>query len=76
MTPNIRLEKTPRKRFLSDKEIDELYGIGEAKLKRMRLLGIGPEFRRFGHKTVLYDVQLLEEWISQQPRGGERVDRQ
>jgi hypothetical protein len=60
------------KKFISDREISQLYGIGEAKLKRMRLLGIGPEFRRFGHKTVLYDIRLLEEWIEKQPRGGER----
>jgi nucleotidyltransferase/DNA polymerase involved in DNA repair len=72
MNPNVPQGK-PLKRFLSDREIEELYGIGEAKLKRMRLLGEGPEFRRFGHKTVLYDVRLLEAWIDKQPRGGERV---
>ncbi len=65
-------EKKAHKRFISDREIEELYGIGEAKLKKMRMRDIGPEFRRFGHCTVLYDVARLEEWIEQQPKGGGR----
>jgi hypothetical protein len=63
-------KKAPSKRFLSDREIAEIYGIGEAKLKKLRMRNLGTEFRRFGHRVVLYDVQRLEEWISRQPPGG------
>jgi predicted DNA-binding transcriptional regulator AlpA len=58
------------KRFLSDREISEIYGLGEAALKKLRMRGAGPEFRRFGHRTILYDVARLEEWIARQPKGG------
>jgi hypothetical protein len=62
----------PKKRFIADREVSAIYGLGEAKLKKLRMRGMGPEFRKFGHRTILYDVNLLEIWISQQPRGGGR----
>lgn len=58
------------KRFLNDQQIEEIYGIGRMKLRKMRLLGIGPEFRRLGHRTVLYDRDKLEQWIASLPKGG------
>jgi hypothetical protein len=65
-------KKPPQKRYLSDREINATYGLGEALLKKLRMRNIGPEFRRFGHRTILYDVVRLEEWIAAQPKGGGR----
>jgi hypothetical protein len=46
------------------------YGIGIGKLKTMRLLGIGPEFRVAGHRTILYDWATFETWLASLPKGG------
>jgi hypothetical protein len=54
-------------------EAAERYGIGIAKLRQMRQLGLGPEFRRFGQRTVLYEVVKLEAWITSLPPGGAAV---
>jgi hypothetical protein len=46
------------------------YGIGIGKLKKMRLLGIGPEFRTAGHRTILYSWPQFEQWLASLPKGG------
>jgi hypothetical protein len=63
----------PKPKFMSDKKAEEIYGIGRGKLAKLRFAGKGPEFRRFGHRTVRYNVEAFEAWIAEQPRGGERV---
>jgi hypothetical protein len=59
-------------RFISDVAIEKRYGIPAKTLRNWRLLGKGPEFRKFG-RSVKYDVRLLEAWIAKQPSGGEGV---
>jgi hypothetical protein len=66
MAPN----KPLRKRFISARETNEEYGLKPDKLRKMRRLGIGPEFRRVGYRTILYDRLKLERWIRSLPRGG------
>jgi len=72
MEPNSTQGK-PSKRFLSDRDVNAIYGLKPGKLKKMRILGIGPEFRRFGHRTVLYDAARLEQWIESLPSGGGKL---
>jgi hypothetical protein len=73
-TPKEQTHSLPsyKKRYLNDREIEAIYGISRRQLQRMRLLNQGPQFRRFNHKVVMYDVQMLERWIDTLPKGGER----
>jgi hypothetical protein len=57
------------KRFISDVEVEALYGLRRKTLQNWRLLGRGPVYRKFG-KGVRYDVAALEEWIANLPSGG------
>jgi hypothetical protein len=66
----IEVKSKPSPKYLNDQRIEEIYGIPRQKLRKMRLFGRGPEFRRFGYRTVLYDVAKLEQWIASLPRGG------
>jgi hypothetical protein len=50
------------------------FGIGVDKLKRMRIFGVGPEYRKAGHRTVLYDWEKVEQWLTSLPKGGGRVE--
>lgn len=60
------------KRFITDVEVEERYGISRKTLQNWRVLGRGPEFRKFGD-AVRYDVRALESWIESLPRGGAGV---
>ena len=60
------------KRFITDIEIGDRYGIARKTLQNWRVLGRGPEFRKFGD-SVRYDVRSLEAWIESLPRGGAGV---
>jgi hypothetical protein len=68
-------EQTPslpsyKKRYLNDREVEAIFGISRRQLQRMRLLNQGPQFRRFSHKVVMYEVTALERWIESLPLGG------
>ncbi|WP_035350165.1 hypothetical protein [Edaphobacter aggregans] len=60
----------PAKRCGTPTETAVRYGIGAEKLRKMRTLGAGPEFRVAGHRTVLYDWSKFEDWLNQLPSGG------
>jgi hypothetical protein len=60
---------SPGKRFISDVEIEGIYGIPRKTLQNWRVLGRGPIYRKFGD-AVRYDVILLEAWIESLPSGG------
>jgi hypothetical protein len=60
------------KRFITDTEIEERYGIPRKTLQNWRVLGRGPEYRKFGD-AVRYDVRALEAWIESLPSGGAGV---
>jgi hypothetical protein len=57
------------KRFISDLEIEILYGIPQKTLQNWRVLGRGPTYKKFG-RSVRYDVRLLEKYIEDLPSGG------
>lgn len=46
------------------------YGLGEEKLRKMRLFGEGPEFRVAGHRSIVYDWEKVEVWLDSLPKGG------
>jgi hypothetical protein len=58
------------KRFATPPEISALYGVGIARLRKLRMQGVGPEFTKVGYRTVLYDIEKFEAWLAQLPRGG------
>jgi hypothetical protein len=60
------------KRFITDIEVEVMYGVPRKTLQNWRVLGRGPEFRKFGD-AVRYDVRALEAWIESLPRGGAGV---
>jgi predicted DNA-binding transcriptional regulator AlpA len=62
----------PPKRYLSDIEVEALYGIRRKTLQNWRILGRGPIYKKFG-SGVRYDVAALEAWIDSLPQGGAGV---
>jgi hypothetical protein len=60
------------KRFISDLEVEALYGFPHKTLQDWRVLGRGPRYKKFG-AAVRYQISVLEEWIDAQPSGGDGV---
>jgi hypothetical protein len=59
----------PPKRYLSDVEVEALYGIRRKTLQNWRILGRGPAYKKFG-AACRYEVAALEAWIDSLPSGG------
>jgi predicted DNA-binding transcriptional regulator AlpA len=57
------------KRFINEREFEATYGIKAATLRRWRLVGKGPIFRKLGG-AVRYEVSAIEAWIAGCPKGG------
>ena len=55
--------------FLNEKEVAKILGLSVATLRKWRLQGHGPTYRKFG-TAVRYSVDAVEDWIRRQPRGG------
>ncbi len=63
-------------RFLNEFEVAELLGLSAKTLRRWRLFGRGPKFRRFGgaqRGAVRYDIADIESWVAKSPAGGDGV---
>jgi predicted DNA-binding transcriptional regulator AlpA len=60
------------KRYLSDREVAERYGLNVRTLQNWRIFGKGPKFRKFGRSTK-YDVRDIEAWLETLPCGGDGV---
>ena len=43
-------------------------GVGQSTLERMRIEGNGPKFRRLGQRIVVYAIEDLDDWASQEVR--------
>jgi predicted DNA-binding transcriptional regulator AlpA len=56
-------------RFLTDVEVEVVYGFSKKTLRNWRLLGRGPVFKKIG-SSVRYDIRALEAWIESLPTGG------
>jgi hypothetical protein len=60
------------KRFISDVEVEALYGIPRKTLQNWRILGRGPVFKKFG-SACRYEVAALDKWIDSLPSGGDGI---
>lgn len=69
-----------KKLFLNEFEVAATRGIGLRALRSMRMRGSGPPFHKIsgaiGRKggRVLYEAALVDDWIRNQPAGGDRVE--
>jgi hypothetical protein len=69
--PRKRVKQEPTKpRYVPPPVIERMYGLGAEKLRNLRMRGTGPEFVKAGYRTVLYDLEKVETWLAQLPRGG------
>jgi predicted DNA-binding transcriptional regulator AlpA len=62
-------------RLLNEEQVAEPTGLSLATLRRWRVLGTGPKFRKLGagpKSPVRYDPADLEAWIAFLPSGGNR----
>lgn len=62
-----------RKRWIDEKQVEEIYGFNAKTLRNWRSLGEGPPWRGFGAKSIMYQVGNLDDWIERQRQGGEGV---
>lgn len=63
--------------LLSQKEVEQIYGIRQRTLERWRLSGHGPRWKKLsgeigtrGRGIVKYDVRDIEAWLGSRPGGG------
>jgi len=61
------------RQFLTDNEVASLLNVRVGTVRKWRLFGKGPPWRKFGGLpgAVRYRIDDLEEWIRSQPGGGE-----
>jgi hypothetical protein len=70
MPPKSATKSAPIQQYGDAAATSLRFGIGTEKLRKMRLHGVGPEFRVAGHRTILYDWARFETWLATLPRGG------
>ena len=56
-------------RLLSERQVEQFYGLKVRTLQRWRLESRGPRYRKL-HGLVRYDVCDLDAWIASAPGGG------
>lgn len=70
------------KLYWSEREVCGAIGLGLKQLRRFRMSGRGPEWRKVSGRVgrpggrVLYPVAGVLAWIERQPGGGERPEGQ
>jgi len=57
--------------LLGERDIAYRLGVSLATVRRWRLLGQGPTYRKIG-SSVRYDPDDLAAWLASRPTGGER----
>lgn len=68
-----------QKRFMSEGEVEETFGLGKRKLRLHRMRGDGPPWQKVSGQIgkrggrVLYPVAGIEAWIASRPGGGEQA---
>lgn len=55
--------------LLDEKQVSKLIGFSLACLRRWRLVGEGPEYKKLGSR-VRYRPEAIALWLEQQPSGG------
>jgi predicted DNA-binding transcriptional regulator AlpA len=56
--------------LLNERDISRITGLSLATIRRWRLLGQGPKFRKCG-SAVRYKPQDVSDWLDSRPSGGE-----
>ena len=64
---------TSARRFVSDRDLEELTGVKRRTWQKYRLFDRGPRFYRI-HGVVRYDLSEVLKWIEAHAGGGEIVD--
>jgi predicted DNA-binding transcriptional regulator AlpA len=58
-----------QRHLLNDHEVANFLRVSTATVRRWRLLGQGPRFRKLG-SSVRYALEDVEKWLEDQPTGG------
>ncbi len=66
---------TSQERFINDQQLASQLGLQPATLRKWRITGFGPKFRRFG-RAVRYSENDINLWLATTPSGGEVEERQ
>jgi len=61
------VNKESKKRAITPKDLEEIYGIPRGSLANMRWAKKGPRYFKAGPRRVIYMVEDVEEWISRNP---------
>ena len=59
---------TQNKRFFSEREVEAVIGIRATTLRRWRIYGKGPPYRKLCG-SIKYNAEDLERWLEGCPRG-------
>jgi hypothetical protein len=59
----------PGQRYVADTEASDITGLKTSTLRKWRVLGKGPRYRRLGRRVV-YGLDDLRSWIEACPMGG------
>lgn len=60
--------------LLKENEVAERLGISLLTIRKWRVFGRGPRYRKLGGRAVRYHPDDIERWITEQPEGGETVE--
>jgi predicted DNA-binding transcriptional regulator AlpA len=69
VTPRTKTKNSISGRFVDENQVAAITGISVGTLRKWRVYGRGPKFRKFGG-AVRYDLGDLEKWIQTSPAGG------
>jgi hypothetical protein len=56
--------------LMNETEVSKFLGVSLACVRRWRLFGLGPKYRKVGH-LVRYSPEAVYEWFNKQPTGGD-----
>ena len=56
-----------KKRAITPTELEAIYGIPRGSLANMRWAKKGPKYYKAGKRRVIYMVEDVEDWLSQNP---------
>ena len=62
-------------RYINERKLAAMLNVRPATLRKWRMLGRGPEFRRIG-RSVRYQLKSIEAWIASRSGGGENFESQ
>ena len=61
------ISKEVKKRAITPKELEAIYGIPRGSQANMRWAKKGPRYYKAGARRVIYMVEDVEEWLSRNP---------